>query len=76
MLWVHDYKLLIPCLFQRTIDQGKFLSWFNTFNSFHNQYWLQNQVVEKHWFELSQVIVIHQLLHSYIRLDNYYYQLS
>ena len=40
MLWVHDYKLLIPCLFQRTIDhmlKGKSCLEYNELNSFHSK---------------------------------------
>ena len=42
MLWVYDYKLLIPIpsLIQKTIDhmlKGKSCLDFNEFNSFHNK---------------------------------------
>ena len=40
MLWVYDYKLLIPSLIQRTINQmlkGKSCLDFNELNSFHNK---------------------------------------
>ena len=57
MLWVYGYKLLIPCLIQRTTDhmlKGKFCFDFNEWLC--NKpvvYWLQNRVVEESWRHLK-----------------------